>query len=88
MSGRTIRFYHPRKELAGIHLKEKQPGFPPTARGKDNSLLSSPQGVGGDPSERKPKMDSRLTMSGMTMRRKIDFSLNRKGREGALRFLG
>ena len=55
-------------------------GVPITAVGHNHSLLSSPQVVGGDPSERKPKIDSRLTMSGMTMRRKIDFSLNRKDR--------
>jgi hypothetical protein len=40
-------------------------------------LPSSPPVVGGDLSEREPKMDSRQKQAGMTMMRKIGFGSNR-----------
>jgi hypothetical protein len=43
----------PHEGGAGIHPKQTQPGFPINNVGKNRSLLSSSQVVGGHPSERK-----------------------------------
>jgi hypothetical protein len=61
-------------------------GVPIAAVGHNHSLLSSPQVVGGDPSGRKPKMDSRQKQAGMTMTRKTNFSLIKKNRENPFGF--
>jgi hypothetical protein len=48
-------------------LKKDQDGFPITHVGNGHSLLSSPQEVGGDPSEGKGSLDYRQKQAGMTM---------------------
>jgi hypothetical protein len=50
----------------GIHPKKGQDGFPIKNVGNDHSLLSSPQEVGGDPSEGKGGLDSLQKQAGMT----------------------
>jgi hypothetical protein len=52
--------------VAGIHPKKGQDGFPIKNVGNDHSLLSSPQEVGGDPSEGKDSLDYRQKQARMT----------------------
>ena len=46
--------------------EKNQDGFPITHVENDRSLLSSPQEVGGDPSEGKGSLDDRQKQAGMT----------------------
>ena len=57
---------HPSRLEAGIHEKKDQDGFLITHVGNGHSLLSSPQEVGGDPSEGKGSLDYRQKQAGMT----------------------
>ena len=51
---------------SGDPSEKGQDGFPITHVGNNHSLLSSPQEVGGDPSEGKGSLDYRQKQAGMT----------------------